>query len=268
VRIEDHREPVTRLIEVIHSGDREQLTRLLQGDPIEVLRLLGTSSVLAHASGADLRWLNEVYAEVLAATQPAVEDQLAEAAEDTEDSAIGEAFAGILLAGLSESTLDLRSVFRDVPPVGREISNNLRKHPSVKYGGPVAALLTNFGLTPASILDASVAVARAIRRFYRENAIPSKETVWLVNFKRYTEGYLISRKDLTDSIAWTLETPSETADALLNWLLALAADRPWLFEGFRVKSAFDGLSVRPLGSRRRQELRVLWSGGTQAASAG
>jgi len=201
---------------------------------------------------------------------------------------IGEAFAAALET-LPDFFHDWRRWFgeiRDVPSAYRE---HLSRQLNVQAGGPFAAELIEYGLTPAIFVAAGRGIELMASRLLRVAATPTEDDrrqtpknlvqIYRQIFERTKSGELpslvltlaqeseiptcVPREMLISQVRGTPSCPPEAVEPLAHWLLGAARHKPFLFAGFEVKLAGRQeirLVQQPVRSDHELLYRWTWHG--------
>jgi DNA-directed RNA polymerase specialized sigma24 family protein len=167
-----------------------------------------------------------------------------EACEEDEEQ-IGRAFSQVLIPNLPADLTRFRDqVFHVSSMVDQRRQDYLTAQTSVRCGGPSAAELALFGITPVMIVEASQGVANLARRFCDSYGIERGQH-FIIDKVKKTEGYSLERVLLQDisvrEVMLVCEIPEPTAERLFGWLARVAEYAPNLFDGFSVELRGDEL---------------------------
>ncbi len=147
-----------------------------------------------------------------------------------EDYEIGAAFSA-LIEGLPPALVAWDELFRDVPQIPVQAYETLRESPSVREAGRCAYGLLRFGITPATVFEATVGVSLFLDQLAKSAREPRLELLFRAP-QQATEAPMYSR--LLAQVRATPTCPPDAAAALLHWIGLVASERPYLFEGYRV----------------------------------
>lgn len=166
------------------------------------------------------------------------------------DREIGEAFLA-LVENLPERLRSWEEIFGPLRPrVTSAFRTHLLQEPSVTFGGEHAVEITQYGLTPTSFHDSTVAVQLLLHRVERmsRNGMPDEFAPQKANdeddglFAQYSDDRLalIQPPYFVAQLQGVRDLPSEAVQPLMGWLLNAAVLFPYLFEGYRVDERTDG----------------------------
>jgi hypothetical protein len=196
--------------------------------------------------------LADIYAalgseEVIDETEVNIRDALLRASE-SEDSDVGSAFREVLVPALPDHLTNFAGrVFLGAPTVEPEIREALLSDISVKHGGPVAAELASFGLTPVTILAGSQGVADLARRFCVAEKIQIGQKLVLDRGGTRTHSGVLPILDRDLSIrevTLVTELPTPTSERLFDWLANVSSYTNHLFNGFDAELWGDELRLQ------------------------
>jgi RNA polymerase sigma factor (sigma-70 family) len=171
-------------------------------------------------------------------------------ASDAEEKDVGKAFWQVLLPSLpSKLRFFEEVVFRSAPRIDGPHYKALLSEPSVISGGPAAAELARFGVTPVTVLTASQGIANLARRFCTARAIPQMGTFSLQRSDRNTVSgrtseHVLPRETSVEEVQMTSGTQPRTAACLFDWLSDVAETVPLVFDGFEAGLVGHDLRLR------------------------
>jgi hypothetical protein len=240
-----------------------------------------TDAVLAYlddpaSSAAFLsRHRKAMSGEVLAALYGALSDDI----EDTEEAEallataadeeriIGEAFTQALLQNLPSSLADPAAVaFAGAQRLPKEALRLLFQDVSVACGGPAAARLAVYGVTPVSVAAAAQAVANAAQRQCRRNGVEPGGYIVLGQLASGWDSPVLERAEAVREVIATTELPEETAERLSDWLLGVAEYVPGIFPGFET-GLYGGELRLTLTDMSEEDPFVHWGPAQHSAAA-
>lgn len=171
--------------------------------------------------GVDDEEIDEAEAEI---------EEAIESMQASEDEEIGIAFAA-LLDGLPAAYRSWEWIFSDVPTVSNHVLDGLRAHASVAGKHELVEGLLRYGITPATIFDATVGISLFVDRLLE--SIHDGHAVLCFDKAASSvapDGGLHSQ--LLAQIRATPACPPQAAPRLLWWLAKVANLRPYLFDGY------------------------------------
>lgn len=176
-----------------------------------------------------------------------IRDALLRASED-EDSSVGTAFRDVLIPTLPNHLTNFAGkIFLGAPTVEPEIREALLSDTSVQHGGPFAAELASFGITPVTILIGSQGVADLARRFCITEKIQIGQKLVLDRggARTHSDTLPILDRDLSvRQVALVTELPAPTSERLFDWLGTVSGYINQLFNGFDAELWGDELRLQ------------------------
>ena len=148
----------------------------------------------------------------------------------------------------------------EFPTVGDDLQEELRHDPDVE-AAPGSERLLPYGLTPLAVFGAVDAVAALTKRAFRRKVFPRNRRVRLsarggLGLEDGTPRVALDL--LRREIAIATDSSEQVASALLEWLIAVAHTKGYLFPGFRATPAAEDVLLEE-SSRRFPDLLHRWS---------
>jgi hypothetical protein len=244
------------LLEELRSTAARTVPRLTTEELEQVLMVDGLDRVPEH-------WLASVYAVLAAADScPSLPKDVRAAivqANEQEENAIGLAFKFRLLERLSQRLTNLTAVFAGVRVIPEKAQRNLRETPSAEAAWPECASLVACGLTPLGVFYATEAVSRLAVRLREAKVLSPSESVVLTPRKFRPRSQ--PPRDFVDYLPAEFmrvaRCGEEAAERLLDWLIAVAKEKPHVFKGTFAMP--DGDSVKLLFHETEMNLLDRWT---------
>jgi hypothetical protein len=255
----DLEDPTNELVRICRSalvsGDSYALTelrerakeiraRLQDGDIRDALTIeLGDDDVSDERVAAVYEILAE--AEPSAALLVDTREHLLTASLDQETQ-IGEAF-GLLLKDLDRQLKHLTLVFARVPSVSEVEQRRLRQTPSVMVAWPASAPLIACGLTPLYVLNATTTVHSLATRLKRAKLIKADDSIMLSYIRRSGTSpprhAIEFSKNVAREVRQIAHCSEIAANVLVDWLIDVACDKPFVFAGTEAKPKKWGIEL-------------------------
>jgi RNA polymerase sigma factor (sigma-70 family) len=180
-----------------------------------------------------------------------------------EEREIGEAFSE-LTENLSPHMRNWPELFRQVPRIPERAHALLDAKWQARGAGRWASGLIYYGITPATVFEATVGISLLLDRCSAEaNRGHLHQFALVLGSERLVpdEAIRIGDELLLAQMRATPDCPPEAAAPLLRWLFRVSAHVPHLFEGYRVQNATEHcLRIVSEPTQYRIDLVKRWSG--------
>lgn len=230
-----------------HPGDHNALRQVNQHAK-EILSVLADNDVaLSDEQNAILdrhpEWIAQVY-DALGEESVDEEEQhiireLAEARQ-TDEISVGKAFKNGLIRDLSPHLLAWDSWFGELPRIGKPAEDFLCKRADVQAAQPDIEPLLQFGITPVSLSACAQGVRPVALRWAATRKLPPLDFV-LSNDPAAPDRFpeALPLNEVVTSMAAMSASPTNVAQCILDWMMAVCADRHFLFSGFTAQPEND-----------------------------
>lgn len=209
----------------------------------QILNQLSASDATDPLEGMELKdldhsWVAEVYETiatqletVLSAADSTLVGVLMQE-KATVEADIGTAFDQALLQNLPAYLCSAEKAFCDIAPVADEVYSTLIRAESVV--SEKSRDFARVGITPVNILSATECITRYLMRLMRRGSLNQSRPIVLCVEDAIDEhdSQSVSFFTLAEEIALVLESPVETTESLLRWLIAVAQFKPLIFPKF------------------------------------
>jgi hypothetical protein len=252
--------PVKLIEDAVAAKGNEEFLAQIRDRATEIVSTLERSPELATLErtleSADPDWLSQVYAAIAEGLgrKTVFEDTLSAelfkaTAED--ERSVGAAYKEVFVADLPDYLKEIPKWFSGATRVDAHHMEDLRKTPDVQAGLPESEHLIPYGVTPRSIVYASDGISALLNR--RTQAGGSSEFTISVNDPDSKLAAALERE-----VALIAECSTQTAKALVKWLIAAAQYKPYLFPGFIAELRQGGILLKPT-SESYDNLYQRWS---------
>lgn len=231
------------LRDALLSPGKNELLSMTRARARDVLVFLDTADSFAigepEIATIDPVWIAQIYGAIAEGAESMFHkdaDVLAAllALDENDESTVGSAFKETLIADLPPSLLRFQEWF--VAMIDEDELQNTLKSPGVCSGAPESVSLAIYGITPMTILCITQTVSRFFHRLMRMGTITGNSIAVRGSqfFARNESGEQVNfTMDVLNEIIRSLHCPSQSSVPLLQWLLQVAAHKPYIFPGFR-----------------------------------
>lgn len=252
------------LLQQLHKRAAEVVAALCEEDR-------DFSEMEVRVIAEDPQWLARVYEALgdedvlgLDAEEAEIEAAICEIHED-QDREIAQAFQ-ILTAYLPQAMVQWRKWFDNVPLIGDAASAELCRKWGELGAGDNLQGLTQFGITPATLFEATIGLQLLFERRMADSHA-GLESVLSVEFGPHVSEreagrkfVSVRREELLAQMRSSADCPPNAEEPVLRWTCLTAARRPRLFEGFKVLGASGAvMAVVHDPENRGSELLLRWS---------
>lgn len=199
-----------------------------------------------------------------------VSDELAPflEARDGEAQAIGEAFVQTLLVNLPGELTRFATFFGAAPTLEPDLYEMLMDDPSVAVAGAPAAALARYGITPVTVAEAARAIGHLAKQVGGEAGGAAGKHIILCGtpiFPAEPQDGVITRAMAVKEFTLSFALPPETVERLFDWIIAVAARKPLLFDGYHTTPQKKDLLLVETGTTE-QNLFIRWKSETPAVA--
>jgi hypothetical protein len=247
------------------SSGHACLTEIVNNAAQFVSYLSQRDPMLAQWETLEPDWIAEVYQAVAvglgADPRPEGANQALFQADRSDREAVGRAFREVLVPSLP-TTSGIHRLAQSLQTSGGGVPRrgSVDHEPDVLSGGPDAARLAEFGVTPVDLVLASDGVGMLLERATHADAFQAGKPLTVhMNHGRVAfvdqsgAATTLTRAHLVDEVALMTDLDPARAAVLLDWLALASGSVPALFMGFDTAFDMKGLTMQPIARTAAQD---------------